>query len=106
MMEPSPPMRSALFVILYLLATSILCHQMEPEDIINTIETVGITTGNVVHFDEVHEWINRAEREKRQDPNRLQNVNVNCKKTVESLTTAFRRKIANVPQPVRIDQAI
>ncbi|KAI9560081.1 hypothetical protein GHT06_014092 [Daphnia sinensis] len=104
-MESSVAMRSTFFVALFLFATSILCHQIEPEEI-NVLETVGITSC-ITHFNEMEEWAKGVKRYKRNtaapDANRLQNVNLNCKNSVENLTTTFRRKIANAPQPAGIN---
>lgn len=105
MMESSVAMRSTFFAVLFLFVTLVLCHQVEPEEITNAVEIVGITSGISPHFNEMEEWSNGGKRYKRNtaapDANRLQNVNLNCKNTVKNLTTLFRRKTANVPQPVK-----
>lgn len=71
------------------------------------VETVGITYGIIPGLNEVKELFNEAQREKREVPleqelPRFQTTNLNCKNSVERLTTAFRQKALNVPKPVGI----
>ncbi|XP_057365622.2 uncharacterized protein LOC130686496 [Daphnia carinata] len=102
MMESSLAMRSTFLVALFFFVTSTLCYQVETKEI-NVIEKVGITSGISPRFNEMEEWCKEVKRYKRNtaapDANRLQNVNLNCKNTVQNLTTIFRRTTANAPQP-------
>jgi hypothetical protein len=102
-METALPMWSILVI---LLATSVICDAVQFEEFADAeVETVAITYGIIPGLNEVEELLNGAKREKRevapqQQSPRFQTTNLNCKNSVEHLTTMFRQKVVTVPKPV------